>query len=79
MKELIKGEVNGFSSLKTTILVLPQDVEFILGEIKKYLNADITVRRGDVTSCWSGIRPLVTDPKKTDTQSLARNHIIHVR
>jgi len=55
-----------------------QDVEFILGEIKKYLNADITVRRGDVTSCWSGIRPLVTDPKKTDTQSLARNHIIHV-
>ena len=56
-----------------------QDVEFILGEIKKYLNDDITVRRGDVTSCWSGIRPLVTDPSKIDTQSLARNHIIHVR
>lgn len=29
-------------------------------------------------SAWSGIRPLVSDPNKGDTQSLARNHIIHV-
>ena len=29
-------------------------------------------------SAWSGIRPLVSDPNKPDTQSLARNHIIHV-
>lgn len=25
-----------------------------------------------------GIRPLVSDPNKDDTQSLARNHIVHV-
>jgi glycerol-3-phosphate dehydrogenase len=37
-----------------------------------------TVRRGDVLSAWSGIRPLVSDPNKEDTQSLARNHIVHV-
>jgi glycerol-3-phosphate dehydrogenase len=37
-----------------------------------------TVRRGDVLSAWSGIRPLVSDPNKPDTQSLARNHIVHV-
>lgn len=36
------------------------------------------VRRGDVLSAWSGIRPLVSDPNKGDTQSLARNHIVHV-
>lgn len=36
------------------------------------------VRRGDVLSAWSGIRPLVQDPNKPDTQSLARNHIVHV-
>lgn len=36
------------------------------------------VRRGDVLSAWSGIRPLVSDPNKEDTQSLARNHIVHV-
>ena len=29
-------------------------------------------------SAWSGIRPLVKDPNKEDTQSLVRNHVIHV-
>lgn len=29
-------------------------------------------------SAWGGIRPLVSDPNKGDTQSLARNHIVHV-
>ena len=38
----------------------------------------ISVRRGDVLSAWCGIRPLVMDPNKTDTQSIARNHIIEV-
>lgn len=38
----------------------------------------LLVRRGDVLSAWCGIRPLVSDPNKGDTQSLARNHIVHV-
>lgn len=54
------------------------EIEFILTEIKNYLNTDVEVRRGDVLSAWSGIRPLVSDPNKEDTQSLARNHIVHV-
>ncbi|CAD7089448.1 unnamed protein product [Hermetia illucens] len=54
------------------------EIQFILTEIKNYLNADVEVRRGDVLSAWSGIRPLVSDPNKEDTQSLARNHIVHV-
>ena len=29
-------------------------------------------------SAWAGIRPLVQDPNKQDTQSIARNHIVHV-
>ena len=29
-------------------------------------------------STWSGIRPLVLDPRVKDTQSIARNHIIDV-
>lgn len=53
------------------------DILFILAEIKKYLNPDVHVRRGDVMSAWSGIRPLVLDPSKPNTESLARNHIIH--
>ncbi|XP_067629001.1 glycerol-3-phosphate dehydrogenase, mitochondrial isoform X1 [Eurosta solidaginis] len=54
------------------------EIQFILSEIKNYLNTDVEVRRGDVLSAWSGIRPLVSDPNKGDTQSLARNHIVHV-
>jgi len=37
-----------------------------------------SVRRGDVLSAWSGIRPLVLNPNARDTQSIARNHIIEV-
>ncbi len=55
-----------------------EDISFILSEIKNYLNKDVDVRRGDVLSAWCGIRPLVSDPNKDDTQSLARNHIVHV-
>ncbi|CAH1286454.1 unnamed protein product [Diabrotica balteata] len=54
------------------------EIMFILEEVKNYLNPDVEVRRGDVLSAWSGIRPLVSDPNKPDTQSLARNHIVHV-
>lgn len=55
-----------------------EEIQFILHEVKNYLNPDVEVRRGDVLSAWSGIRPLVSDPNKGDTQSLARNHIVHV-
>lgn len=54
------------------------EIAFILHEIKNYLNPDINVRRGDVLSAWSGIRPLVLNPDAQDTQSIARNHIIEV-
>ena len=52
------------------------DIEFILGEIRSYLSPDIEVRRGDVLSAWSGIRPLVSDPNKPDSQSLVNKIIL---
>lgn len=54
------------------------EIQFILNEVKNYLSPDISVRRGDVQAAWSGIRPLVMDPNKKDTQSISRNHIIEV-
>ncbi|CAG5126075.1 unnamed protein product [Candidula unifasciata] len=54
------------------------EIQFILNEIRNYLSSDVEVRRGDVLSAWAGIRPLVSDPNKSDTQSIARNHIIEV-
>ncbi|KAK6165529.1 hypothetical protein SNE40_022443 [Patella caerulea] len=55
-----------------------KEIQFILNEVRNYLNPDVEVRRGDVLSAWSGMRPLVADPNKSDTQSIARNHIIEV-
>ncbi|ESP00771.1 hypothetical protein LOTGIDRAFT_238523 [Lottia gigantea] len=55
-----------------------KEIQFILNEVRNYLHPDVEVRRGDVLSAWSGMRPLVADPNKSDTQSIARNHIIEV-
>ncbi|KAG8125041.1 hypothetical protein E2320_020301 [Naja naja] len=55
-----------------------QDINFILTEVRNYLSCDVEVRRGDVLAAWSGIRPLVTDPNSKDTQSISRNHVVHV-
>lgn len=54
------------------------EIAFILNEIKSYLSPDVAVRRGDVVSAWSGIRPLVKDPNAKNTESIARNHVIEV-
>jgi glycerol-3-phosphate dehydrogenase len=59
---------------------MPQEdeIRWILAEIRRYLSPDIKVRRGDVLSAWSGLRPLVRAPGATSTQGLVRSHLIHV-
>ncbi|XP_032529676.1 glycerol-3-phosphate dehydrogenase, mitochondrial isoform X1 [Danaus plexippus] len=78
----LKGTIAGTTDMPCQVTHNPKPTEdeilFILTEVKNYLNPDVEVRRGDVLSAWSGIRPLVSDPNKPDTQSLARNHIVHV-
>jgi glycerol-3-phosphate dehydrogenase len=78
----LKHTIAGTTDLPCQVTHNPKPTEdeilFILEEVKNYLNPDVEVRRGDVLSAWSGIRPLVSDPNKEDTQSLARNHIVHV-
>ncbi|EXJ85497.1 glycerol-3-phosphate dehydrogenase [Capronia coronata CBS 617.96] len=54
------------------------EINWILNEIQGYLSPDINVRRGDVLAAWSGIRPLVKDPKAKNTESLVRNHLVTV-
>ncbi|KAI5705537.1 hypothetical protein M8J76_006340 [Diaphorina citri] len=79
----LKHTIAGTTDLPCDVTHHPKPTEdeimFILQEVKNYLNPDVEVRRGDVLSAWSGIRPLVSDPNKAgDTQSIARNHIVHV-
>ncbi|KAJ2905867.1 mitochondrial glycerol-3-phosphate dehydrogenase [Coemansia aciculifera] len=54
------------------------EIEWILSEIRRFLSPDVKIRRGDVLAAWSGIRPLVRDPKAANTKDLVRNHMIHV-
>jgi glycerol-3-phosphate dehydrogenase len=54
-----------------------EEVDFILESAAPYLSRPI--QREDVLSVFSGLRPLVMDPrKKGKTSSLSRNHVIEV-
>jgi glycerol-3-phosphate dehydrogenase len=55
-----------------------EEIRWILEEVRRYLSPDIKVRRGDVLSAWSGLRPLVRNPSAARTEGLVRNHMIHV-
>ena len=46
--------------------------------MRRYLSPDIKVRRGDVLSAWSGLRPLVQNPSASKTEGLVHNHMIYV-
>lgn len=69
------------SSVKITANPQPHEDEiaFILDALSDYLTVE--VRRKDVKSAWSGIRPLAMDPdaKPTgNTQNILREHAVHV-
>ena len=48
---------------------LENEINWILTEASKYLTTELQVRRSDVLSAWSGIRPLAYDPH-ADSQSV---------
>ncbi|XP_042032704.1 glycerol-3-phosphate dehydrogenase SDP6, mitochondrial-like [Salvia splendens] len=70
--------VAGTTDSNTSITMLPEphedEIEFILDAISDYLN--VKVRRTDVLSAWSGIRPLAVDPRAKSTESISRDHVV---
>jgi len=54
------------------------EIRWVLEEVRRYLSPDIKVRRGDVLSAWSGLRPLVRNPAASSTEGLVRNHMIYL-
>ncbi|KAJ7970492.1 Glycerol-3-phosphate dehydrogenase [Quillaja saponaria] len=70
--------VAGTTDSNTSITLLPEphedEIQFILDAISDYLN--VKVRRTDVLSAWSGIRPLAMDPSAKNTQSISRDHVV---
>ncbi|KAL0294136.1 UNVERIFIED_CONTAM: Glycerol-3-phosphate dehydrogenase SDP6, mitochondrial [Sesamum radiatum] len=63
------------ADIPNMVLLMPKLFEFILDAISDYLN--IKVRRVDVLSAWSGIRPLAMDPKAKNTESISRDHVVY--
>ncbi|KAF8321962.1 FAD dependent oxidoreductase-domain-containing protein [Cantharellus anzutake] len=74
--------IAGTTDTPTSVTDMPipreEEIEWILEEIKRYLSPDIRVRRGDVLSAWSGLRPLIRDPNSSNSKDLVRNHLITV-
>ncbi|KAK8106840.1 FAD dependent oxidoreductase-domain-containing protein [Apiospora kogelbergensis] len=74
----IAGTTDEKCSISQNPLPDEKSIEWILNEVSHYLSPEITVRRGDVLAAWSGIRPLMKNPKAANTESLVRNHLIDV-
>lgn len=74
----IAGTTDAPTEISPNPVAGEEEISWILSEIRGYLAPDINVRRGDVLAAWSGIRPLVRDPKSKNTESLVRNHLITV-
>jgi glycerol-3-phosphate dehydrogenase len=54
------------------------EIDFILGEVNRMLRDPVDY--STVRAAWSGIRPLVRDPKAdpSDTKKLSRDHVVDV-
>lgn len=74
----IAGTTDEPSAISNSPLPDEKSIQWILNEVSHYLSPDINVRRGDVLAAWSGIRPLVKDPKAKNTESLVRNHLVDI-
>ncbi|KAI9664458.1 MAG: mitochondrial glycerol-3-phosphate dehydrogenase [Bathelium mastoideum] len=72
----IAGTTDAACPVEQNPIAGESEINWILSEIRHYLQPDINVRRGDVLAAWSGIRPLVRDPSKAKSEGLVRNHLI---
>ncbi|KAF8222388.1 DAO-domain-containing protein [Tricholoma matsutake] len=76
----IAGTTDTPASLERYPKAGEEEIRWVLDEVRRYLAKDIRVRRGDVLSAWSGLRPLVSHPnsKHEGTEGLVRSHVVHV-
>ncbi|KAK9834189.1 hypothetical protein WJX81_006932 [Elliptochloris bilobata] len=74
----LEATIAGTTDSSAEITMRPQpseeEIRFILDSIAEYLT--VKVRRSDVLSAWSGLRPLAVDPRAKDTASASRDHVI---
>lgn len=74
----IAGTTDTAANVERHPVAQEEEIRWVLEEVRRYLSPDIKVRRGDVLSAWSGLRPLVRNPAAASTEGLVRNHMINV-
>ncbi|KAK9916103.1 hypothetical protein WJX75_008612 [Coccomyxa subellipsoidea] len=74
LEATIAGTTDSSSEITTRPQPTEEEIQFILDAISEYLTVE--VRRSDVQSAWSGLRPLAVDPNAKDTASASRDHIV---
>ncbi|CAK4011024.1 Glycerol-3-phosphate dehydrogenase, mitochondrial [Lecanosticta acicola] len=72
----IAGTTDAPCDVEPNPVAQEKEIEWILKEVQNYLQPELQVRRSDVLAAWSGIRPLVRDPKKAKSEGLVRNHLL---
>jgi glycerol-3-phosphate dehydrogenase len=55
-----------------------EDLNFLIYEANYYTDNDSKLTKDDVLSVWTGIRPLVRDPSKAQTEKIVRKHLIKI-
>ncbi len=51
-----------------------EEIEYLVHHISRYF--DVVFSRKDIRAAWSGLRPLVSDPRRADTARLSRDHFL---
>lgn len=54
------------------------DLDFLMHEINYYTDRNIELTNKDVLSVWTGIRPLIRDTSKANTEKIVRKHSIKI-
>jgi glycerol-3-phosphate dehydrogenase len=53
---------------------LEEEIDYLVHHICKYF--ELSFSKSDIKAAWSGLRPLVYDPRKADTAKLSRDHVL---
>ncbi len=51
------------------------DIDYLLSYLRRYF--DVPATEDDILATWSGLRPLVSDPKAADTAKVSRDHVVN--
>ena len=51
-----------------------EEIDYLVQHLCRYF--DLQFSRKDIKAAWSGLRPLVSDTRKTDTAKLSRDHVL---